>query len=235
MKLTVQDAARMLNLSEGVIYRKIRDQSIPVHRVNDHYRFHRAELLEWATSHGMRVSSEEFRGADVNQSPGPSFADAFEAGGVHYGIDAANRESVLHAVVKLMPIDDADRDLLFDFLLAREALGSTGVGDGIAIPHVRNPVVLHVAQPSITLCFLEKPVDFDAIDGKPVDIVFSLVSRTIRCHLYLLSRLSAALHDTGFREAVLGRAPAKRIFAEARRVEQSLSQIPPDVKGKPEP
>src|SRR5882672_6511320 len=108
MDLTVHDAARMLNVSERAIYRWIREKSIPVHRVSDHYRFHRAELLEWATSRGMRLSSDEFHGPAANGTTMPKLSDALEA------------------------------------------LGSTGVGDGIAIPHVRNPVVLHVSHPSIT-------------------------------------------------------------------------------------
>ena len=64
--------------------------------------------------------------------------------------------------------DDVDREFLYQVLLAREALGSTGIGDGIAIPHVRNPIVLHLSRPTVTLCFLEQPVDFGALDGQPV-------------------------------------------------------------------
>jgi PTS system nitrogen regulatory IIA component len=234
MKLTVPDAAKMLNVSERAIYRWIREESIPVHRVNDHYRFHRAELLEWATTRGIRVSSEEFH-TPINGTAMPRFSDALELGGVHYAVAASDRESLLRAVVNVMPIEEADRDLLYDFLLAREALGSTGIGDGIAIPHVRNPVVLHVAHPSITLSYLEKPVDFQSIDGRPVDTVFSLVSRTIRSHLYLLSRLSAALHDPVFKEAVLRRAPREAILEEARRVDRELSHHPPPVKESSQP
>lgn len=232
MKLTVRDAAKMLNVTEGVVHRWIREKSVPVHRVKDHYRFHRAELLEWATSRGVRVSSEEFRAPVTNGESDdllPRLCDALEAGGIHYGVEGNSRESVLHAVVRLLPIEEADRDLVYDFFVAREALGSTGVGDGIAIPHVRNPVVLHVARPAVTLCFLEKPVDFAAIDGRAVDTIFSLVSQTIRSHLYLLSRLSAALHDPRFKEAVLRREPRDQILAEARRVEGALSQRPPPV------
>jgi PTS system nitrogen regulatory IIA component len=243
MKLTVADAAKMLNVSEREVYRWIRDASIPVHRVNDNYRFHRAELLEWATSRGIRVSSQEFypvgyreaRHRSGNGGEMPRLSDALELGGVHYRVAGTDRESVLRAVVDVMPIEDEDRDLLFDFLVAREALGSTGVGDGIAIPHVRNPVVLHVSHPSITLCFLEKPVDFQSVDGRPVETVFSLVSRTIRSHLYLLSHLAAALHDPAFKDAVLKRAPKEQILGEARRVEAVLSQHPPPARGNSEP
>ncbi|HXN33190.1 MAG TPA: PTS sugar transporter subunit IIA [Polyangiaceae bacterium] len=226
MKLTVQDAAKLLQSSERDVYRWIREKSIPFHRVNDHYRFHRAELLEWATSRGMRVASQGFDAPEAAGTRGTRFADALAIGGIHYGVPGGDRASVLRAVVERMPVDPTDRDLVCDFLLAREALGSTGVGDGIAIPHVRNPIVLHVEHPSITLCFLDKPVPFNAVDGKPVDIVFSIVSPTIRGHLFLLSRIAAALHSQGFKRAIMSRAEREEILREARRVEGSLA--PPE-------
>jgi PTS system nitrogen regulatory IIA component len=224
MKLTVRDAAKLLQTSEAAVHRWIREKSIPFRRVNESHRFHRAELLEWATSRGIRVSSREFQAKDAeNGAPMTRLADALEVGGVHYGVPGTDRASVLHAVVERMPIEPPDRGLLCDFLLAREAMGSTGVGDGIAIPHVRNPIVLNVDRASVTLCFLKAPVDFDAIDGKPVDTIFSVVSSTIRGHLYLLSRIAAALLDARFKRAILKRATKDEILAEARRVEGSLA------------
>src|SRR5258708_3969852 len=223
MKLSVRDAAKLLHTSESAIHRWIREKSIPFQRVNDSYRFHRSELLEWATSRGIRVSSEEFQAEEENGKPVSRFADALQTGGVHYGVPGADRVSVLRAVVERMPIDVSDRGLICDFLLAREALGSKGIGEGIAIPHVRNPIVLNVDRPSVTLCFLEKPVDFDAVDGKPVDTIFSVVSSTIRGHLFLLSRISAALHDAKFKRAILKRAKTEEIQAAAHSVEGSLA------------
>ncbi|MGH7294653.1 MAG: PTS sugar transporter subunit IIA [Polyangiaceae bacterium] len=223
MNLSVRDAARLLSASERDVYRWIREGSIPVQRVGDRYRFHRAELLEWATSRGIRIAPDEFRAPDANGAAPPSLADALERGGIHHAVPNGDRETALRAVVARMPIDEADRDLVLDFLVAREELGSTGVGDGIAISHVRNPIVLHVADPSITLCFLEHAIDFGAIDGKPVHTVFSMVSPTIRGHLALLSRIAGALHDPAFRAAVMERAPRERILAEARRFEATLA------------
>jgi len=223
MKLTVRDAAKLLQTSEATVHRWIREKSIPFHRVNDSYRFHSAELLEWATSRGMRISAREFQADEAEDgAPMPRLADALAVGGVHHRVPGKDRASVLHAVVERMPIEAADRDMLCDFLLAREALGSTGVGEGIAIPHVRNPIVLHVDRSSVTLCFLETPVDFDAIDGQPVDTIFSVVSSTIRGHLHLLSRIAAALHDKEFKRAVLQRATPEQLLKEARRVEEGL-------------
>lgn len=146
-----------------------------------------------------------------------------QAGGIYYRIGGTDKESVLRAVVETLRLpEEVDREFLLRVLLAREALESTGIGEGIAIPHVRNPVVLHVTRPLITLCFLEQPVEFGALDGKPVSIVFSLISPTVRAHLRLLSRLSFALQDPTFKAVILRQGSRDEIVAEARRVEAAL-------------
>jgi mannitol/fructose-specific phosphotransferase system IIA component (Ntr-type) len=79
-------------------------------------------------------------------------------------------------------------------------LQSTGVGDGIALPHVRNPAVLELATPMVCLCFLEAPVEFNALDGKPVNTLFVPLSPDVRIHLHLLSRISFALRHSRVQE-----------------------------------
>jgi PTS system nitrogen regulatory IIA component len=130
-------------------------------------------------------------------------------------------------MVEQLPVgDEQDRDLLVEVLLAREALGSTAVGDGIAIPHVRSPLVFAGSKGALALCYLESPVPFDAPDHQPVHTLFALVSPTIRGHLQLLSRLSLALLDSGFRAAVLRHADLQEIVSEAKRVEGALPSEP---------
>jgi PTS system nitrogen regulatory IIA component len=228
MQLSVRDAARILNVSEKTIYRWIGQGSLPAYRVNEQYRFHRAELLEWATSRRINVSPEIFHEPETNAAPLPGIADALQAGGVFYRVGGSDRESVLRSIVEIMRLPDAvDRDFLVKVLLAREDLGSTGIGDGIAIPHVRNPIVLHVATPTITLCFLERPVDFRAIDGKPVVALFTLVSPTVRAHLHLLSRLAFVLRDPATKGLIERQASRDEILARVREVEGSLRDSAP--------
>lgn len=221
MKLTVSEAAKLLDTNDAAIYRWIKQGIIPCHYVNEHYRFHKAELLEWATARGMPISAEAFpasrRSIDVS---GSGLLAALRRGGVHHDVEGIDRETVLLAIVKRMPLtEESDRDLLYEVLMAREALGSTGVGEGIAIPHVRSPVVLPANQPAISLCFLAQPIDFQAIDAQPVHTFFSLVTLTIRSHLFLLSRLSLALQDRLFKQAVLDKASADVILTEATRID----------------
>jgi nitrogen PTS system EIIA component len=235
MQLTVRDVANLLNISEKTIYRWIREGNIPSYRINEQYRFHRAELLEWATARRMEVSAEIFAEPVGTDGRMPTLSEALQAGGIVYRVTGKDKESVLAAAVDAMRLpSEVDRGKLLSVLLAREALGSTGVGDGIAIPHVRSPIVLHVSEPTITLCFLERPVEFDALDGKPIHCLFTLVSPTVRAHLHLLSRLAFALRDPAFKDVIARQALRDEILAELRRVEAGLLQPAPAGGTSPE-
>lgn len=223
MNLTVRDVCGFLRVSEKTVYRWISQGILPAYRVNDQYRFNRAELLEWATSRKMNVSAELFEEPESNAVPVPGLAEALRIGGVFYRIGGSDKTAVLRQVVEHLRLpEEVDREFLLRVLLAREQLQSTGIGEGIAIPHVRNPIVLHVPRPSITLCFLERPVDFDALDGKPVYALFSLISPTVRAHLQLLSRLAFALQDPDFKRVISRQGSREEILVDAERVEKVL-------------
>ena len=104
------------------------------------------------------------------------------------------------------------------------------IGDGIAIPHVRNPIVLAVHQPTICLCFLEHPVEFGALDGQPVNTLFTLISPTVRAHLHLLSRLGFVLQNPAFKEALKKQLLRDKVLEELARAESILPVIKPEQK-----
>lgn len=218
MQLGVREVAKILGVSEKSVYRWIQSGSLPAYRVQDQYRIHRAELLEWVTTKKIPVSEEIF--AEPHGEDHPGLADALETGGIHYRVEGGDKETVLRNAVKTMRLPEgADPEFLFRVLLARESLCSTGIGEGVAIPHPRSPVVLHVSQPSITLCFLENEVEFDAMDGQPVKVLFTLISPTVRGHLHLLSRLTYALRDPEFKEAINTQAGREQILSAARKLD----------------
>jgi PTS system nitrogen regulatory IIA component len=228
MQLTVRDVASLLKVSERTIYRWIKEGTVPAYRLNEQYRFHRAEILEWATARRIGVSVEIFEETDDASVRMPTLTEALQTGGIAYRVAGADKESVLRAAVDAMRLpDEVDREQLIRVLVAREAMASTAIGDGIAIPHVRNPIVLHVPRSMITLCFLERPMDFGALDGQPVHCLFTMVSPTVRAHLHLLSRLAFALRDTGFHGVIRRQGLREEILAELRRVESGLAQTRP--------
>lgn len=223
MEIGVKEAAGLLDMSEKTIYRWIREQILPVYRINDQYRFNRSELLEWATSRRIKVSPEIFQEAQDSKTPLPTLLDALKTGGIFYRVGGNDKPSVLQSIVDILNLPEAvDREFLYQVLMARESLGSTGIGDGIAIPHVRNPVVLHVSKPSMALCFLDQTINFGAIDGQPVGTLFMLISPTVRAHLHMLSRLSFILQNQDFKTALKDQASREELMAMLSRAEAAL-------------
>jgi PTS system nitrogen regulatory IIA component len=228
MDLQVRDMARILDVSEKTLYRWVKAGTIPFHRVGDLYRFNRAEILEWAIATGLQVSPEILVEPDADQVSLPSLVEAVTAGGIAYRVGGTDPASVLAAVVEVLRLpEEVDRQFLYQVLLARETLGSTGVGDGIAIPHVRNPIVLHITRPTITLCFLENPIPFGALDGAPVKILFTLISPTVQAHLHLLSRLAFVLRQSEFKAALKREALRDELLEKLALAEAALPMQPP--------
>lgn len=90
-----------------------------------------------------------------------------------------------------------DETQVFDAIMSREQLGSTGLGDGIAIPHCRVPHCQKIIGALITL---RKPIDFDSIDDKPVDLLFVLIVPEKRTdeHIQTLASLAEMFNDPDF-------------------------------------
>lgn len=238
MQLGIRDLTKLLNAGESSVARWIKQRGLPAQRVGGQYRVNRAELLEWATANNVKVSLELFDHLDVDTEVIPSLSEALAAGGIHYHLQDTSKDRALRALVQVLPLPEGvDRELLLRLFLAREASASTAIGDGIAIPHVRNPIVLRVSRPALTLAFLAQPVHFGALDGKPVHVLFSIISPTARIHLQLLARLSFALHDAIFRKCVIRQATRDEIVRELRRVEDAMDApaTPAVVEGKVAP
>lgn len=105
-----------------------------------------------------------------------------------------------------------DSQEVFSRLIGRERLGSTGIGNGVAIPHARNP---HCKTPIAGFLKLSEPVDFDAIDGEPVDLVFVLLvpEEADDDHLALLAQVAGVMNDSETRSQ-LRKAASQRELHE---------------------
>jgi len=233
VRLTVREAAVHLGVDEPTARRWVAQRGLPVHHVQERMYINPIELWEWAVEQGIAVSRrllEEERGTPDDV---PSLSDLLHAGGIFRDVVGSNKAEVLRAFVDRLPLPpEQDRDFLFSVLDAREAMGSTGIGDGIAIPHVRNAIVLRVDQPFVTLGLLERPIDFGAVDGKPVHAIFMVVSPTVPAHLKVLSRLAFALRDDDLRAMLARRATSAEIleriaFVEATRTTGSHRAVRP--------
>ncbi|GEN27580.1 PTS IIA-like nitrogen-regulatory protein PtsN [Halovibrio variabilis] len=109
-------------------------------------------------------------------------------------------------------IPSLDSQEVFSRLIGRERLGSTGIGNGVAIPHARSP---HCAAPIAGFLKLSEAIDFDAIDGEPVDLVFVLLvpEEADDTHLSLLGQVATIMNDAGTRQQ-LRKASSQRELLE---------------------
>ncbi len=118
---------------------------------------------------------------------------------VSYCSTAASKKRILEEIGKLLAstTPELTQDRVFDKLLERERLGSTGLGHGIALPHARMP---GIKQAYGAFLQLERGADFDAIDQQPVDLVFGLLvpNEATQEHLQLLAMLAALFSKEAF-------------------------------------
>ena len=155
MQLSLTEALRYLKVSETTARRWIRDRGLPAHRADERLFVNPVELWEWALEHRIPVSADLLARARQSPETVAPVSVLLATGGIHYDVPGRDPDQVLVHVVERMPLPAfIDRQFLATALAAREAMGSTGIGHGIAIPHVRNPILLQVSDPTISLCFL---------------------------------------------------------------------------------
>jgi nitrogen PTS system EIIA component len=226
MELLLKDVVRLLNVPENTVYRWIDEKSFPACHINGQLRFNKVALFEWATSNGVALGSDFHEVLCGKGQSLPGMAEALHQGGIFYNIRGDDKPAILKAVVERLPLHpQMDRTFLLQVLLSREALGSTGIGEGIAIPHPRNPIVLNTDRPMLSLSFLEKPVSFDSPDHLPVHTLFLLISPAVRTHLHMLSRIAQVLQQERFKELLGEKAPADRLLEGLKDIEEELDSL----------
>lgn len=139
--------------------------------------------------------------------------DILEPTAVLANLRATSKKQLLQELSKAAAtVFESDSRQIFDILVERERLGSTGVGSGLAIPHGKLPQLSNLRG---MFARLEKPVDFDAIDDQPVDLVFLLLAPegAGADHLKALARVSRIMRDRAFCDKLRGSDSPDAIYA----------------------
>jgi PTS system nitrogen regulatory IIA component len=116
-----------------------------------------------------------------------------------------------------------DKAVLLNAVLEREALMSTAIGYGIALPHPRQPLITDSAGQFVTLAYTEQGLDWKALDGKPVHTVILIVSASAKMHLQTLSWINFFCRQESFRAQLENRAPAGDIIRTIEETGRSLN------------
>jgi PTS system nitrogen regulatory IIA component len=142
-----------------------------------------------------------------------ALSDLLAPGGAVADLPGGSRKQVLQALSELAhrTLNVPARPIL-EAVMERERLGSTGLGDGVAIPHARTPLVEKTCG---VFARLKTPVDFDAVDGRPADLVFMLLAPedSSADHLKALARISRLFRREDFRKAVRAAPNSAAVYA----------------------
>jgi nitrogen PTS system EIIA component len=210
MELNATEVANLLNLPEREVRDLARTGKLPHLEVQDSLRFNRQAILEWALARGhpLAFALDEAEPADL-----PPLRELFAPECFHYDMPGRTFAEVLRAALKVFQLPpEADKDLVYDLLVSREKLMTTALGDGLAVPHLRVPVVVNVARPTLGIFFTREPIDMGALDGKPVHTLFLLLSLTPKQHLELLARLAFLFRKPEFVTLLRERAKPEAII-----------------------
>jgi len=193
--LTIKEVSELLQVNERTIHRLIQTEKIPATKVGNQWRFHPSLLEAWFLNggekavHGHRDMESPWSQEDEYQ--------IFSEPRTLLDLKAKDAGEVLQAMVDVLA--DTGHLLLksafLDALLERQAFSTTGLGRGVALPHAWHPISDLFRVPLVVSARLHTPVDFQAIDNQPVDLVFLLCSPRNNLHLKLLSTMSALARD----------------------------------------
>lgn len=206
----MKDIINLFDVPEKIIIHWIEDKKMPANKIKNQYYFNKAEVNEWILRNNIAVSEKIL---DLSLTSRPvSLIDLIKKGDVHYGIRGETVSEVIDDVVNKIPIPKStDKDTVRASLVQREELMTTAVGKGIALPHPRNPIISDVDEESVSICFLKNPVDYGALDGMPVRVLFIIISSNAKRHLEILSKISYLCKQDEFLKTLKDK-PQKEVF-----------------------
>jgi PTS system nitrogen regulatory IIA component len=155
-----------------------------------------------------------------------SLAALVERGGVYYDVPGTSPKELVAGVIGLMPpVGAVTPEELHRQIMEREALVSTGIGHGIALPHPRNPVLAGTNEEPLTaIAFPVMPIDWNTQDGSKVHTVFLIISASAKQHLKTLSRINFLCQKEKFHSLIEARVSKEEIVAAIKEAENSWSK-----------
>jgi len=127
--------------------------------------------------------------------------------------DVSSRKKLLEEMARLLtlPLQDTKEKTIYHYLLEREKLGNTGIGNGVALPHSR---CKQTEEAVIAIITLEDPIDYDSLDRQPVDIAFGLLvpEETNQQHLGLLAEIAQMMSNDNNKAALSSARTSKQVM-----------------------
>ncbi|MBT3295467.1 MAG: PTS transporter subunit EIIA [Verrucomicrobia bacterium] len=204
--MTLQEVAAYLKVSEKTILRMIQAGELPGLKVSNQWRFVRAVIDDWLTRRMYRTTSEKLSEVIQPRHPELSLARLLTPARIIMDLEPGAKKDVLARLVAPL-VDEGtvtDPAAYMAALVGREEIVSTAIGDGVAIPHARDPEHAALAQSCMTLGICRAGMPFGALDEKPTHLFFLIGGISTEDHLRLVARTMLILRQPGFIDALVG-------------------------------
>lgn len=197
MDLKIKDVADLLNVSEKTINRWLTEGKIPSYQINQQYLFNRNEIEDWVMNQKIPdVSPERSATTILDNTPIKGGVKQFglyralHKGDVWVNVPGKTKEEVIRNTMQRMAKNlNLDAYGISELLLDRERLMPTALNNGLGIPHTRD-FLLNAHYDVVTVAYPETPIEYGALDGKPVHTLFFLFACDDKRHLHLLAKIA---------------------------------------------
>lgn len=234
MDLKIKDVSELLNVSETTIRRWLSEGRIPAYRLNHQYRFSRIEIENWMLTlkvdnkPSLKSLKEKKESSDVSIKKGSqqfSFYRAVHRGDVITDIDASSKEDLIAQTMERVAQKlNFDPDVVTELLMDREKMMPTALNSGIAVPHTRE-FTLKGNIDAIVIVLPNKPINWGALDGKPVDVLFFLFSSNDKRHLHLLAKIAHLSSNEEAIELLQSRPEKGELLSYLKKWESTVQNL----------
>ncbi len=198
--MSLEDFARLIGMDPRQVQREADHGQLPGRKVGGRWRFNRVQVHDWLQDHMLTLDQTRLREIDHAMGRAPDSCPINATGligveAIELFMQGKTKTSVLRELVEVAYRTGLlyDKQELFQALRDREALGSTALPQGLAIPHPQRPMPYSTAEPLICVGRVINPVAFNAPDGALTQLFFLICSHDSSAHLHVLARLMRIL------------------------------------------
>ncbi|MBN2545906.1 MAG: PTS sugar transporter subunit IIA [Spirochaetes bacterium] len=193
--MTLEEAAKYLKLTDQTILNLIHKNEIPAIKVGNQWKFIKPVIDDWILSkmNYKKIFYNDIQSLTDNDIAQMKLTSFFDKDFILHDIKSGNKEKILKQLIK--PLSERkiieSEDSYLSMLLERENIVSTGIGHGIAIPHLKNIKENPDYAPFLVFGICKEGTDFNSPDHKPAYLFFLLCTKIEAIHLKILAKISS--------------------------------------------
>ena len=237
--LTLQEMAGYLRIAERSVLRMAQAGELPGTKVASQWRFMRSVVDDWLINRMREVPRGRLVDLIESGDGALPLSRLGSTGLVNLEIRPGSKREVLDQLIEPLVRAGllADREDFLQGLLAREELVSTGLENGVALPHLREPQEYPFREPLLAVGVCREGTEFDALDGRPTRLFLLACATTLESHLKLMARIALVLRRPGLVARLVEAPSAVQVMAllleaEQRLREEAASEIRPLEEGE---